>query len=276
MTVNVWLGQAREQLEKAGVGTARLDALVLLEDVLARDRAWVLAHPEHEIGAADVRKLTKLLDRRAKHEPLAHVRGRVEFYGREFLLTPAVLVPRPESETMIDLLKDLPLFGVRANRARTTIRVVDIGTGSGALGITAALELSNARVDLLDIDPKALEVAKMNVDKFTLTLNVVKSDLLAQAPANYEVLLCNLPYVPDDFQINLAAAHEPRQAIFGGPDGLDLYRKLFNQLESRSQRPLYILTEALPPQHQTLSEIGQQAGYKVARVKDFIQIFTTA
>lgn len=273
MTVADWLALGTKKLEAAGIETARLDTLVLLENVTGHDRAWLLARPEAEISAGEARKLTNLLNRRAGHEPLAYVRGHTEFYGRDFLITPAVLEPRPESETMIDLFKDLMKSWPKG---RKKVSVADVGTGSGALGITAALEAPNAQVELLDIDSGALKMAKINVDKFTLNLSCTDSDLLEQAVGSYDVLLCNLPYVPDSFQINQAAAREPRIAIFGGPDGLDLYRKLFNQLKMRPKKPLYILSEALPPQHQALSGIAAKNNYKLAKTKDFIQLFTTA
>lgn len=253
-------------LNTAGIGTARLDALVLLEDVTGKDRSWLLAHPEHELSAAQLRKLQNLLKRRAQHEPLAYIRGKAEFCGREFVLTPAVLQPRPESETMIDLLKALPLKSTRAC-------IADVGTGSGALGITAQLELPQNTVELLEIDSKAIKIAKMNVDKFTLGLPVIKSDLLSGSDQAYDILLCNLPYVPDGFQINQSALREPRIAIFGGPDGLDVYRKLFKQVQKRSYKPLYILSESLPPQHAQLAEIAAKSGYIQVQQDDFIQVF---
>jgi release factor glutamine methyltransferase len=270
MTIGIWLRSATRLLDKTNIGTARLDALVLLEDVSGKDRAWLLANTDFVLSHQQVTKLKKLLNRRAKHEPLAYIRGRAEFYGREFVLTPAVLQPRPESETMIDLLKDLPLFGTKG--AQTAL-IADVGTGSGALGITAQLELAQATVDLLEIDDNALRIAKTNVVKFTLGINVILSDLLAKSNQNYDVLLCNLPYVPDDFQINTSATLEPRLAIFGGPDGLDVYRKLFEQVRKLSIQPLYILTEALPPQHSQLAVIAQSTGYKLQQTADFIQVF---
>jgi release factor glutamine methyltransferase len=269
MTTGIWLAKSTQKLTQAGVGTARLDALVLLEDVTGRDRAWLLAHPEQEISADELAKLDKLLTRRATHEPLAYVRGRTEFYGRDFKITPAVLEPRPESETMIDLLKKLPDLPPKP-------MVADIGTGCGAIGITAALELTNIEIDLLEIDPKAIKVAKMNVDKFTLSISVIKSDLLDAAAKQYDVLLCNLPYVPDDFRINRAASHEPAIAIFGGADGLDLYRRLFQQINTLKNKPLYILTESLPPQHAALADIATVADYRLLKVDDFIQVFKFA
>jgi release factor glutamine methyltransferase len=266
MTANGWLKKAQHKLETAGIGTARLDALVLLEDATGKDRAWLLTNLNFEIPAKQHAILKNVLKRRAAHEPISYIRGRTEFYGREFLLTPAVLEPRPESETMIDLLKKLPDLPYKP-------RVADIGAGSGALGITAKLELKNSTVALIELDPKALGVAKTNVDKFTLDLKTMRSDLLAQADNDYDVLLCNLPYVPDGYEINAAAFYEPRLAIFGGPDGLDVYRKLFQQLKMRCHKPLYILTESLPPQHETLKVVAMHGGYEMCQEDDFILAF---
>ena len=274
MKIETWLRRAQQQLKAAGIGTARLDALVLLEDVSGRDRAWLLAHPEHQLLLTETAELQKLLSRRAKHEPLAYVRGRAEFYGREFVLTPAVLQPRPESETMIDLLKTLVKTGTQGPQDRPHWRLADVGAGSGALGISAKLELPKCEVDLLEIDDKAVKIAKINVDKFTLKLPVIKSDLLAGSSGNYDVLLCNLPYIPDDYRINQAAGQEPAIAIFGGPDGLDLYRRLFKQAAQQAPRPLYILTESLPPQHARLRQIAADSGYTLFSENDFIQVFS--
>lgn len=265
---NAWLRQAQARLEGAKIGTARLDALVLLEHVIGKDRAWVLAHPEFELTAGQVTKLEKLLKRRTLHEPLAYVRGKTEFYGREFLVTPAVLEPRPESETMIDLLKQLssrPDFPIQP-------RIADVGTGSGALGITAQLELPHAKVELIELDLLALKVAKINVDKFTPTVNTVKSDLLSETTESYDILLCNLPYVPDSHTVNAAAMHEPSMAIFGGSDGLDVYRKLLKQIENLKNKPLYLLLESLPSQHKTLTQLAQLIGYCLVVVEGFILV----
>ncbi|HVW23674.1 MAG TPA: HemK/PrmC family methyltransferase [Candidatus Saccharimonadales bacterium] len=266
MKVNAWLKAAERKLVQADIGTARLDVLVLLEDVTGLDRARLLAEPDHEISAVQAAKLEKLLSRRAQHEPLAYVRGRTEFYGRNFVITPAVLEPRPESETMIDLLKKLSKLPAQPS-------IADVGAGSGALGITAKLELPKAVVELLEIDEKAVKVAKTNVDILTTGLPVIKSDLLSGSKTNFDVLLCNLPYVPDDFHINTSAMQEPKRAIFGGPDGLDIYRKLFKQAQKRPLQPLYILTEALPPQHAILAKIAAAHGYQLQQTDDFIQVY---
>jgi len=264
-TIAQCLFTATKQLSDAGIATARLDSLVLMEDQLHKDRSFLLAHPELGITEEDTIVLTKQLARRAQHIPLAYVRGKSEFYGREFVITPAVLQPRPESETMIELLLNLDL--------PSQARIADVGTGSGALGITAQLELPNTSVELLEIDDAALAVARINVVNHTLTISVTKSDLLNQSTKNYDVLLCNLPYVPDDFQINTAALHEPKIALFGGLDGLDLYRSLFADIQNLQYKPLYILTEALPPQHDALQAVAASYGYHLDQSDDFIQVF---
>ena len=309
MTSGAWLENAVTALTSADIATARLDALVLLEDVTNKDRGWLLAHPEFELSPAYLKQLKNLLTRRSAHEPLAYVRGKTEFYGRNFVVTPVVLEPRPESETMIDLLKEISLFkdsallpqhpvsNMHTSHETTAkdaqnrldprlredntgslrgkmVRIADVGTGSGALGITAQLELPSAKVDLFDIDKRALAVAKTNVDIFTLSISVIQSDLLDQTPRDYDILLCNLPYVPDDFQINRAATHEPAIAIFGGPDGLDLYRKLFSQVAMLKKLPLYILTESLPTQHTALAALARETGYSLYKQDDFIQVFS--
>lgn len=264
---------AEEELGSAGIGTARLDALVLLEHVLKTDRAKLLAEPNTEISTGQIAKLAKLLTKRAQHVPIAYLLGYTEFYGRRFIVGPEVLEPRPESETMIDLLKDLAQSSPNELKSKQTIKLADVGAGSGALGITAMLEVPNLKVELLEIDQKALKIAQMNVDKYTMGVKALRSDLLSGSRQQNDILLCNLPYVPDSYHINEAAAMEPRIAIFGGADGLDLYRKLFNQLSKLQKGPLFLLTECLPSQQPALTAIAPTFGYNVVKNEDFILVF---
>jgi len=266
MTVGYWLKTATQYLQSKSITTARLDCLVLLEDVARIDRAKALSEPQAELSDAAVNHLQKLLNRRATHEPLAYIRGQAEFYGRVFKVSPAVLVPRPESEAMIELLKGLPDLPEEP-------MIADIGSGSGALGITAALELPGAQVDLLEIDEAAIEISKTNVVLRATGLQAYQSDLLSNAPRDYDVILCNLPYVPDEYEINQAATHEPKLALFAGPDGLVLYRRLFEQIAKLQKRPLFILCESLPEQHAVLASLAHAAGYTMAQTEDFIQVF---
>jgi release factor glutamine methyltransferase len=268
MKLETWLNTAVLKLNQAGLSTARLDALVLLEDISGKSRAHLLAHPELELSNTQVSKLDGLVKRRGLHEPLAYLRKRSEFYGRQFYIDHRVLEPRPESEAMIDILKNLQLS------AASTI--IDIGTGSGMLAITAKLEYPAATVIATDIDQNCVVIARKNAKTHNTTIRFYETDLLKNLSSdifNHAVILANLPYVPDHFQINPAAMAEPRIAIFGGHDGLDLYRSLFAQAQKLSVKPSYILTEAMPPQHAELSRIATSAGFSLKQVEDFIQLF---
>lgn len=272
MRVDNFLQKSEAKLKNANVGSARLDVLILLEDVLHRDRAWLLAYPETKITSVQQKRLNKQLARRAAHEPLAYIRGFTEFYGRRFKVNHRVLEPRPESETMIELLKEL----AKSQKLKAkSWHIADVGTGSGALGITAALELHNHNVDLYDIDASALAVAKHNCALHELHLRAVKRDLLRNSHKYYDVILANLPYVPSGWRINEAAAMEPRIAIFGGKDGLDVYRRLFEQLTHFNWRSKYVLTESLPPQHAFLARIALSASFREQKSRDFIQVFVS-
>ena len=274
MIISDWLTENIKKLKDASVATARLDCLVLLEDATGINRAYLLAHPETSVTGPTCHKLNEQVKRRAKHEPLAYIRGKTEFYGREFIINKHVLEPRPESETMIELLKQL--IGQRAEGRGQS--VVDIGTGCGALGITAKLEFPDTEVVLTDIDPNCLKVARQNTKKHKVNVTFIQGNLLeplfALSPPPF-ALLCNLLYVPDSHVINKAAMNEPRVAIFGGPDGLDLYRQLFTQLSINKQftSVKYVLTESLPPQHPALSQIAKNHGFKQYKEDDFIQVF---
>ena len=271
MRVEGWLKSAAVKLEKAEIGTARLDCLVLLADELNRDKAWVLAHADQQLNTGQIKRLAGKLSRRASHEPLSYIRGHTEFYGRQLLINKQVLEPRPESEAMIELLKEI---GQNHGPALT---IVDVGTGSGALAVIAKLELPGSRVLAVDIDRGCLPIARQNAQKYSVNIEFFSGDLLQPLPSSpYSrlIILANLPYVPDNWQINPAAGQEPRLAIFGGPDGLNVYRQLFNQLQTKPAQ--FVLTESLPPQHSGLAAIANQAGYRLQETDGFVQLFALA
>ena len=264
MNVYGWLLEGQKELQSAGITTARLDCLVLLSDELERDKSWLLSHPEHDLQGSEIENLNTKIVQRAKHIPLAYLRGHAEFYGREFAVNAHTLVPRPETETIIELVKTLHLPG--------ETRILDVGTGSGCIAITAALELPESRVSACDIDAGCLQTAAANAQKLSATVEFVQSNLLERVKS-CDVILANLPYVPDNFQINTAATHEPRHALFGGADGLDLYRQMFDQIKQNTWKPQYILTESLPPQHEVLTDIAKTGAYHLQRTDDFIQLY---
>jgi release factor glutamine methyltransferase len=273
MTIHSWLDQHVTLLSAAGNATARLDCLVLLEDCLNKNRAQILAHPDLLLSVEQTNWLNKRIVRRSEHEPLAYIRGHTEFYGRTFLVDKHVLVPRPETEAMIDLTKKLLHNNLSISKTRPW-KVADIGTGSGCIGITVALELPDAHVDLYDIDEAALAAARKNAAKHHVKISLFESDLLQNLSANYDVLLANLPYVPDGGLENIDASFEPEQALFAGVDGLDLYRKFWRQLKNMHLKPSYVLTESRPSSQQAaLNDLAQAAGYKLLTSDQFIQIF---
>lgn len=269
ITCGEWLKTASAFLTTKRVQTARLDALLLLEDVAQLPRTTILAEPTTLLHDAQVAILQKLLIRRAAHEPMAYIRGRSEFYGRSYKIDSNVLVPRPESEAIISLLLSLQSSPNMPEQPT----IADIGCGSGALGLTAKLELKKCHVLLTDISPEALTIAKFNVAFHTTQAKVIHSDLLSSIVQNIDIMLANLPYVPDDYSLNLAATHEPKVALFAGSDGLDLYRRLFDEIAACKNIPLYLITESFPDQHAQISELASNIGYKLTKTDDFAQLF---
>jgi release factor glutamine methyltransferase len=295
MDVNAWLKKSNEVLSAAGIATARLDVEVLLADLLDKDRSWVLAHPDHPLQRSDLRMLDAQVERRKNHEPLAYIRAKQEFYGREFIVNKDVLVPRPESETMLELLLEhvesqkskVESGNSKLKTQNSKLSVIDIGTGSGCIIISAALEMLSAQFSMfnasyigLDISEAALKVAEKNAVKLNAQVTFKHFDLTKDSLASIvnpqsSILLANLPYVPNEYPVNKATNFEPSIALFAGEDGLDLYRKLFEQLTPvQSTQNCAVFTESLPEQHKELEIIARKSGYKLTKTQDLIQVFS--
>jgi len=271
MKIKDWLKTAFHELQKADITTARLDCLVLLEDASGKDRSYLLAHGDEELESKVVQLLDEQITRRVSHEPLAYIRGRSEFYGREFMVNEHTLQPRPETETMITMLKThvLPHVQVRP------VHVVDVGTGSGCIAVTVKLEIPHAQVIGTDVSKECIRIAGQNAQELDAEIEFYQGNLLQPVKdKEIDIILCNLPYVPNDFTINQAAMQEPKLAIFGGVDGLDLYRELFAQVKKHEHKPEFILAESLPFQHHTLATMARQYGYALEETDDFIQQFS--
>lgn len=269
MTVLEFIRENTALLLKHGIQTARLDCLVLLEDALNTNRTHLLAYPEQIISDQQLVILTENLRRRVQHEPLAYIRGHTEFYSRTFAVDEHVLVPRPESEAMIDLLKQY--------MPAQSATIIDIGTGSGALAITAKCIFPNAPVIATDIDPACLAIAGANASKHNAAIAFFEGSLLQAVPSDVLrprlVLLCNLPYVPNGYVINKDATYEPPKALFAGDDGLDLYRDIFHQLDAQPATGVFIITEALQQQHAALTSIAQASGFQIVASEGLAQCF---
>lgn len=276
MRIDTWLANASRSLTSQGVSSARLDCLLLLEDALGKDRSWLLAHPETLLDEPMIRQLDASLVRRSTHEPMAYIRGHSQFYGHDFLVTPDVLVPRPESEDIISLAISL------AQDVNRPV-IIDVGTGSGCLAVSAALAIPGSEVYATDIDQACLEVTARNAARHQASITTIRADLLdsssedvnnAQLPKQAQMILANLPYVPQTHAINQAAGHEPQHAIFGGQDGLELFRTMFKQLSAGIVSAQHLLTEALPESHTGLAALAREHGYQLRRTAGFVQVFS--
>jgi release factor glutamine methyltransferase len=269
--VGALLAQATTVLEAATIETARLDSLIILEDAIGIDRAHLLAHLDLVPKPSQLAQFDAYLKQREQHKPLAYIQGRAMFYGRSFIVNEATLIPRPESEAIVELAK-----GCLYNTQKPEIpSIADVGAGSGCLGLTTALELGSTIVDLYDISSGALTVARKNARNLGVeTARFFKADLLEHADhRKYDIMLANLPYVPNDYPINLDAGFEPPLALFAGSDGMQLYRDFWQQLASFRERPRHVVVESFPKQHKLMTRLAANTGYILVKSDGFAQLF---
>jgi release factor glutamine methyltransferase len=210
-----------------------LDAQIILAHVLNKPRTWVLAHPQIVLTVPQLDSIQRAVSRLEGGEPLPYVLGHWQFFGLDFDLTPDVLIPRPETE----LLVERAIAWLQASPQRRAI--ADVGTGSGCIAVSIATHIPDARILATDISSKALDVARRNASKFEVApkIDFVECDILPRDTASsamkpYLDLVCaNLPYIPTEKLHGLPIyGHEPTLALDGGPDGLDPFRKLFKLL----------------------------------------------
>jgi release factor glutamine methyltransferase len=229
MTVRTALRQGQQLLEDANVSEPRLTAEVLLMRATGHDRAWLYAHGNDELIELWWIHYGRYLHQRTKGEPTQYITGRQEFYGREFRVTPDVLIPRPETEHVIE--------AALAHTNATTI--LDIGTGSGAIAVTLALE-TKAQVMATDISLAALGIAQQNARALNAEVAFIACDLgAAFADGSLDLVVSNPPYIAGRDRASLqpeVRVHEPAMALFGGEDGLAIYRRLIPEA-ARLLRP---------------------------------------
>jgi len=229
-TVRAALRAGNERLQRAGVDGARLDAELLLAHVLGRDRAYLLAYPEQQLDPEQGAAFQSYLDRRAGHEPLAYLTGRRWFYGLELEVTPDALIPRPETE----LLVEQALRWLSQDR-RGLRRVVDVGTGSGAIAVAVASRTSqDVEIVAIDASPQALALARRNAQRCGVPdrIQFLPGDLLEPLTEPADLILANLPYIPSADLAGLMPEvrdYEPAAALDGGPDGLRPIERLLAQ-----------------------------------------------
>jgi release factor glutamine methyltransferase len=226
VTVGGALAEAAPRLRAAGSPSPRLDAELLLGHVLGWSRTEVLTHPERTLDSRAAEALTRLVERRASLEPMAYVLGEREFYGRMFRVDARALIPRPETELLVEL-------GVQAvarwRGAGVEPTVVEVGTGSGAVAVSLALE-AGLCVVATELSWAALSLAAENAQRWGQRIALVQADLLAPLQAPLHVILANLPYVPDARDLPRDVRdYEPHVALFGGERGTELIERLLHQ-----------------------------------------------
>jgi release factor glutamine methyltransferase len=227
------LGEARgiviRRLQAAGIDSAAPEALALLEAATGLERSVLMLRPERELHGDERRRLRDSLRRRVAREPLQHILGTAPFYGLELAVDTTVLVPRPETERLVELV-------LEALRGVERPRVLDVGTGSGAIALALRAERPDAEVMATDVVPEAVALARRNAERLRLDVRVLRSDLLAEADvatfaAGCHALVANLPYLPeaDAGTLQPEAERDPALALYAGPDGLRLARRLLRQ-----------------------------------------------
>ncbi len=262
-TLHKWLTESTKALKVAGIGTARLDMLVLLADELRRDKAWLLAHGEQKLTVKQVQRLNQKLERRSKREPLAYIRGHQEFYGRRFAVDARVLIPRPETEVLVEELLKLPIH------AGDTL--LDVGTGSGAIAITVKLERPELQVAAIDVDTRALKVAQKNARQLGADILFTQSNLLDDAPPA-RFIAANLPYVDQTWQRSPETVFEPTLALFADDYGLGLIKKLITQTPSKLAQHGYLLLEVDPRQHADIIAFARSHALQLQTVRDYVLV----
>jgi release factor glutamine methyltransferase len=223
---------AVRRLREADVESAQLDAAVLLAYVLGVNKTWVYAHPTRQLTEPEISRYEALVRRRMRHEPVAYLIGYKSFYGLDITVDKRVLIPRPETEILVE--RALAEVQWRSQEAQTPV-VADVGTGSGAIAIAVACNARDATVYAVDISDDALAVAEQNIWRYGLAeqVHLLPGHLLEVLPEPADVILANLPYVATDALAKLPPQirdYEPVLALDGGPDGLRVIAKLLAQL----------------------------------------------
>jgi release factor glutamine methyltransferase len=239
MDVRAALKQGIAQLREANVSSFTLAAELLLLHTLGRDRTWLYAHPEKLVSESDAERFQALLTRRAAGEPTQHLTGKQEFWGLEFEVTPDVLIPRPETEHVIEVALDrLAVREIRAGRKPTLtgdgLHLIDVGTGSGCIAIALAKELPGARILATDVSAAALAVARRNATRHSVEdrMMFLQLSLLTQPAGKYGLIVSNPPYIgykEKETLMREVRDHEPELALYGGEEGYELYADLIAQ-----------------------------------------------
>ncbi len=259
MTVREILNEATRELETAGMETARLDAEVLLAFCLNCDRLEFLKNPDMQISKSQLAVFNKLVSRRLKWEPVAYITGRKEFWSFTLEVNKGVLIPRPDTEIILE-------EALAVGKNIIAPRIADIGTGSGAIALALAKELPEPKITATDISPAALKVAKKNARNLKLGKNIefLKGDLFAPVKGLFDIIVSNPPYISAAKYEELPRGvkdFEPKIALLAGQTGVEFYEKLIYQSKNHLKKDGWLLMEIGAPQAEKIRDIMQECAF---------------
>jgi release factor glutamine methyltransferase len=268
--VDLLIAEAVASLDAAGVGTPRLDAELLLAAACGVDRTALHARSRAPVPSRSTKLFRAFLARRLQREPLQYIVRRQEFWSLDFTVTPDVLIPRPETELLVELA--LGAAGGIGARHAVPLRLCDVGTGSGCIAVALAHELPSAEVWALDLSMRALAVAELNAERLGVAARVrcLRSDLFASvALQRFDIVLANPPYLTDNELADLQpeVACEPRTALDGGADGLAIIRRVFAAAPDRMVDGGWLLMEIGCEQAAAVKSLARAAGFTAISIR---------
>lgn len=266
MIISDWLKIATKSLKAESIPSARLDAELILANTLRKNRTYLHAHLDEEIDPRRFDIANARLDLRLDRVPIAYILGYKEFYGRRFTVSPSVLIPRPESEDLISLFLELTASEI-AEKV-----LIDVGTGSGCLGITAKLERSNLSVILSDISKPALNIAEKNANALNADVHIQQQSLLNGQLKPVDYIFANLPYVDKNWDVSPELQYEPEIALFAEDEGLKLILQLISQALRCLTSEGLLFIEADPQQHNRIINEAVKNGFVKERVLNYILV----
>ena len=266
MIISEWLKIATKSLKTANIPSARLDAELILANTLRKTRTYLHAPLDEEIDPRRFDIANARLDLRLDRVPIAYILGYKEFYGRRFTVSPSVLIPRPESEDLISLFLELTASEIVEKV------LIDVGTGSGCLGITAKLERSNLSVILSDISKPALNIAEKNANALNADVHIQQQSLLNGQLRPVDYIFANLPYVDKSWDVSPELKYEPGIALFAEDEGLKLILQLISQAPRCLTPEGLLFIEADPQQHNRIINEAVKNGFVKERVLNYILV----
>ena len=268
MTLREALDEGIQLIQHSGSSSPNLDTTLLLSAVLGVDRVYLYAHAHDSLSDVYLEQFQQYLVRRKNGECVAYILGKKEFHGRNFMVSPDVLVPRPDTETLVDWA--LELLEQRSTPTNQTLRVLDACTGSGCVAISVKSDFPGCDMIACDISKAALEIARRNTEALLpqdgtecKPIHFIQCDLLTEVQGIFDLIVSNPPYVPSDQidQLSVEVRREPRIALDGGTDGLDLIQRLISQAASRLHSGGQLLIEAGSDQTGCIQQLFARSGF---------------